>query len=68
MKNSFKELTVKELQTKREDLKKEYREERFNRVLGHVDNPLKVRILRKQIARISTILNEVKLGIRKEQT
>ena len=66
MKNSFKELTISELKNKREELKKGFRKERFDRVLGHVDNPLKVRTLKKQIARISTIIREIDLGKRKE--
>ena len=66
MKNSFKELTIRELKNKREELKSGFRKERFDRVLGHVDNPLKVRTLKKQIARINTIIREIDLGKRKE--
>lgn len=67
MKNSFKELTLKELLTKREDLKKEYRELRFNLVVGHVDNPVRKRVLRREIARMNTMIHEYKLGIRTEK-
>jgi large subunit ribosomal protein L29 len=67
MKNSFKELTISELKTKREEFKKDFRKERFDKVLGHIDNPLRVRTFRKQIARINTIIKEVELGIRKEK-
>ena len=66
MKESFKDLTVKELFTKREELKKEYRDLRFNIVVGHVDNPVQKRIMRHQLARLNTILHEYELGIRKE--
>ena len=66
MKESFKDLTVKELFTKREELKKEYRDLRFNVVVGHVDNPVQKRIMRHQLARLNTILHEYELGIRKE--
>jgi len=66
MKNSYKELTLKELLTKREDLKKEYRELRFNLVVGHVDNPVRKRVLRREIARLNTMIHEYKLGIRTE--
>lgn len=56
MRNSFRELTFEELLTKREELKKKYRDLRFNMVVGHVDNPLEKRILRRQIARVSTLI------------
>ncbi len=65
MRNSFKDLSLPELHKKREDLTKEYRDHRFNVVLGHVDNPLKARTLRRQIARLVTIIHEHELGIRK---
>jgi len=33
-------------------------------VLGHVDNPLEKRILRRQLARLNTLIHEYDLGIR----
>ena len=68
MKNSFKDLTLKELVTKREDLKKEYQNLRFNIVIGHVDNPLKKRTLRRQIAGLNTIIQEYAVGMRNDQS
>lgn len=56
MKNSFRDLTFEELLTKREELKKKYRDLRFNMVVGHVDNPLLKRELRRQIARVNTLI------------
>lgn len=66
MNDSFKDLTLKELLTKREELKKEYRDLRFNLVVGHVDNPLRKRTMRRQVARLNTIIHEYELGIRTE--
>ena len=66
MKESFKELTFKELITKKDELKKKYRDLRFNMIIGHVDNPLQKRNMRRQIARVNTIIHEHDLGIRKE--
>jgi large subunit ribosomal protein L29 len=66
MKNSFKDLTLKELYTKRDELKKKYRDLRFDMVIGHIDNPLQKRIIRRQIARLNTIIHEYDLEIRKE--
>jgi large subunit ribosomal protein L29 len=65
MKDSFKELTVEELRVKREELAKQYRDLRFNMVVGHVDNPLLKRTLRRKLARVHTLIHEQELGIRK---
>jgi large subunit ribosomal protein L29 len=65
MKDSFNDLTYQELLTKREELKKQYRDLRFDLVLRHVDNPLQKRTLRRQIARLNTIVHEYETGIRK---
>jgi large subunit ribosomal protein L29 len=65
MKDSFNELSYKELLTKREELRKSYRDLRFNMVLSHVDNPLQKRVLRRKLARINTVIHEYDLGIRK---
>ncbi len=54
MKNSFKDLTFQELLAKREELQKKYRDLRFDVVVGHVENPLAKRTLRRQIARLNT--------------
>ena len=67
MKDSFNDLTYDELLTKRENLRKQYRDVRFDRVLGHVDDPLSVRIVRRKIARIRTIIHEYDSGIRRRQ-
>ena len=64
MKDAFNDLTYDELLTKREELKKQYRDLRFNIVIGHVDNPLEKRTLRRKISRINTIIHEYQTGIR----
>ncbi len=56
MRNSFKDLTFEELVVKREELKKRYLDVRFNMVIGHVDNQLEKRTLRRQIARLNTLI------------
>ena len=65
MKNSFKKLSYDELVAKRDELRKSYLQMRMDKVLGHVDNPLQVRNVRRQIARLNTIIQEYALGIRK---
>jgi large subunit ribosomal protein L29 len=56
MRDSFREMTFEELFQKREELKKKYRDLRFNMVVGHVDNPLEKRELRRKIARLNTLI------------
>ena len=65
MKNSYKNMTEQELTAKRDALSKEYLDLRVNKVLGHLDNPLRARRIRREIARINTRLTEKELGINK---
>ncbi|MCX7774776.1 MAG: 50S ribosomal protein L29 [Spirochaetaceae bacterium] len=60
MKNSFKDMKLEELLVKREELRKKYFDLRFQMVVGHVENPLEKRNLRRQIARIETRIAEAK--------
>ncbi|MDR1867865.1 MAG: 50S ribosomal protein L29 [Treponema sp.] len=57
MKNSFKNLTLAEMKVKREELIQKYMEFRFQRVVGHIDNPLQGRMMRRQIARLHTLIH-----------
>ena len=57
MKNSFKNLSFPELKAKRDELRKKYMELRFQMVIGHVENPLQKRIMRRQIARLNTLIH-----------
>ena len=56
MKNSFKNLSFPELKAKRDELSRKYMDFRFQMVIGHVDNPLQKRQLRRQIARLNTLI------------
>jgi large subunit ribosomal protein L29 len=56
VKNSFKNLSFQELKAKREELSKKYMDLRFHMVIGHVDNPLQKRTMRRQIARLNTLI------------
>jgi large subunit ribosomal protein L29 len=58
MKNSFSELKLEELVAKRVELRKKYFDLRFQMVVGHVENPLEKRNLRRQIARLETRIRE----------
>jgi large subunit ribosomal protein L29 len=65
MKNSYKELSLDELKVKREELRKQLNDVRFNAIIGHLDNPLMERMARRRLARVTTMLHEIDLGIRK---
>jgi len=57
MKNNFKELKLDELAAKRLELRKKYFDFRFQAVVGHVENPVQARNLRRQIARVETLIH-----------
>jgi large subunit ribosomal protein L29 len=66
MKNSFKNLTYPELKAKRDELNRKYMELRFQIVIGHVDNPLQKRNMRRQIARLNTLIRQHDLAAKAE--
>jgi large subunit ribosomal protein L29 len=65
MKNSFKNLSFSELKAKRDELSRKYMDFRFQLVIGHVDNPLQKRELRRQIARLNTMIRQHELDEQK---
>jgi large subunit ribosomal protein L29 len=61
MKTSAKELrdlSSDELQTKAADLKKELFNLRFQQAMGQIENPMRLRLLRRDIAKTKTVLKE----------
>jgi large subunit ribosomal protein L29 len=65
MKNSFKNLAFPELKAKRDELNRKYMEFRFQMVIGHVDNPLQKRTMRRQIARLNTLIRAQEIADQK---
>jgi large subunit ribosomal protein L29 len=61
MKNSFKNLSFPELKAKRDELNRKYMDFRFQMVIGHVENPLQKREMRRQIARLNTLIRQHEL-------
>jgi len=59
------ELRKEEIEQRLEDTMEELQNLRFQHATHQLDNPLKLRTLRKDIARFKTILKEFELGIRK---
>ena len=66
MKNSFKNLSYAELKAKRDELSRKYLDFRFQMVIGHVDNPLQKRNLRRQLARLNTVIRSQEIAQVKE--
>ena len=67
MKNSFKNLSFAELKAKRDELNRKYMELRFQMVIGHVENPLQKRTMRRQIARLNTLVRGQEIAQAKAQ-
>lgn len=57
----LREMTPLELQDKFRDLKEELFNLRFQLATGHLDDYSRIRFLRKQIARVQTIIREREL-------
>ncbi|MBD3289979.1 50S ribosomal protein L29 [candidate division KSB1 bacterium] len=59
------QLQEDEIQQRLEDALEEMQNLRFQHATHQLDNPLRLRALRKDIARFKTVLKEFELGIRK---
>ena len=56
--SEFRNMTVDELKQKELDLRKELFNLRFQQVTGEIENPLRIRHVRKDIARVLTVVNQ----------
>lgn len=56
--SELKELAVEELQRKEQDLRKELFNLRFQQATGEIENPMRIRTIRKNIARVLTVITE----------
>ena len=54
----FRELSIEELQQKEKSFKKELHALNFQRKTGRVEKPARFQLLRRDIAKILTVLNE----------
>lgn len=61
---TLRDLTKDELLQKQQELKQELFNLRMRKSIRELDNPLKLRMLRRDIARIETILSEDRTGVR----
>ena len=58
MQEILRDLSNEELQAKAADLKKEMFNLRVQQAMGQIENPMRLRILRKDIAKAKTVLKE----------
>jgi large subunit ribosomal protein L29 len=63
--SDLREMTAEELQQRRRNLEEELFNLNMRKSLKALDNPLRLRTLRRDMARINTVLHEDELGIRK---
>ena len=61
--NDFRNMTTAEVEQKVTSFKEELFNLRFQIATGQLDNPMRIREVRKNIARAKTILRERELGI-----
>ena len=57
-----------ELETKLSDNMDSLQNLRFQKALQQIENPLQIRVLKREIAQVKTVLRELELGIRKRLT
>jgi large subunit ribosomal protein L29 len=62
----IRQMSEQELNTKLMDLKSELFKLRFQLATGQLDNPMRISSVRKDIARVKTIVRERELSVRKE--
>ena len=61
----FKKLNKEQLESKLKDYEEALVNYRFQKVLQQLENPFSIRVTKRNIARIRTILKEYELDIRK---
>lgn len=60
-KPNYKDLSLAELVAKRSELKQKYMDLRFQFVVGHVENPMLKRSMRREIAALNTFIRQKEL-------
>lgn len=59
--SELRELTLEELAQKERELRREVFNLKFQLATAQIENPMKIRLLRKDLARVKTILRESEL-------
>ena len=63
----IKQISLEELKIRLQDLEDELSNLRFQHSLRQLDNPLKLRTLRRDASRLRTVIREYELGIREQK-
>lgn len=63
---SYKELKYDELVAERDKNRKELVDLRMQKVLGHLDNPMSIKMKKKYVARLNTRIHALDIGIEKK--
>ncbi|MBQ5780771.1 MAG: 50S ribosomal protein L29 [Spirochaetaceae bacterium] len=58
----LKSMTKAELIVKRDEMKRKYMDLRFQMVLGHVENPMMKKTMRREIARLNTFIRQKEIA------
>ncbi len=58
--SELKEMTIDDLIQKEQDIRKELFNLRFQQATGEIENPMRIRSVRKDLARVLTIISEKK--------
>ena len=61
-KKNYKDLSYSELIAQRDELAKKYMDLRFQKIVGHVDNPIQKRTMRREIARLNTFIRQKEIA------
>jgi len=61
-KTNYKDSPLAELIAKRDELKQKYMDLRFQFVVGHVENPMLKRSMRREIAALNTFIRQKELA------
>jgi large subunit ribosomal protein L29 len=56
--SEMREITAEELRHKEQDLRKELFNLRFQQATGEIENPMRIRAIKREIARVLTIATE----------
>ncbi|MFQ6617662.1 MAG: 50S ribosomal protein L29 [Fidelibacterota bacterium] len=60
----LKELTLEEARTRLQDSVEELENLKFQQAMHQLENPMRIRYVRREIAQLRTIIREFELGIR----
>lgn len=64
--DEIKQLPLEELKIRLRDMEEELSNLRFQLALRQLDDPLKVRYARRDVARLKTVIHEYEMGLRQE--